>query len=78
MTKEEGAKIMAVKYVLDYNTFRKSEKLKEDLTMIRAQFMGDEEYNRLFEKYCEELRGCKDEMPRWARLIMAEKYALNV
>lgn len=78
MTKEEGAKIMAVKYVLDYNTFRKSEKLKSDLTMIRAQFMGDEGYDRLFNRYCEELRVCNNEMPRWARLIMAEKYALNI
>ena len=70
MTKEDSAKVMAVKYVLDYNTFKRNEKLKSDLVAINALFGDDKEYNMLFEKYCKELRE-KEEMPRWARLIMA-------
>ena len=78
MKKDEGAKIMAVKYVLNYNTFRKSSRLKEDLTKIHLMWSEDDEFNRLFDKYCKELKESKGEMPLWARKIMAERYSLNV
>ena len=80
MTKDECAKVYAVKYVLDYNTFRKSDRLKRDLVDIRLRYEVNEdaEFTRLFERYCEDLRKNRRETPRWARLIMAERYALNV
>ena len=78
ITKDEGAKIMAVKYVLDFNTFRKSDRFKSDLVEIRMAYSGDDEYEQLFNKYCDELRKSRNETPRWARLIMAERYALRV
>lgn len=77
MTKEEGAKILAVKYVLDLNTFRKSERMKDDLTWIRTMYMSDTDFERLFDRYCADLRERKD-MPRWAKLVMAERYAINI
>ena len=77
MTKDDCAKVMAVKYVLDYNTFRRSDRLKGDLVEARIRYGGDEEFDRLFRRYCDDLRE-KEETPRWARLIMAERYSLNV
>lgn len=79
MTKEESAKVFAVKYVYDYNTFARSSRMKDDLVEIHFKYMGDEEFNRLFDKYCQELRDRGvGNAPRWARLIMAERYSLNV
>lgn len=78
MNKEDAAKIFAIKYELDYNTFRRSERLKDDLVWIRTMFMGDEEFDSLFERYCEALRQHRNDLPRWAKLIMAERYSLNV
>ena len=68
---------MAVKYVLDYNTFRLNERMRNDLVDIRARYGGDAEFARLFERYCEDLRECEG-VPRWARLIMSERYAIHV
>lgn len=83
MTIEESAKVLAIKYVLDYNTFRKSTKLYEDLKVICDTYnVGnideDKDFGRLFERYKKELEDDKRNTPRWARLIMAERYALNV
>lgn len=82
MTKEESAKVLAVKYVLDYNTFGRSDKLKRDLIAIRERYqVGEEEdaeFEALFRKYCDDLRRNTRETPLWARKIMAERYALNV
>lgn len=82
MTKEESAKVLAVKYVLDYNTFSRSDKLKKDLIEIRMRYQvgqeEDAEFEALFSKFCDELRKSVRETPRWARLVMAERYALNV
>ena len=79
MTKEEAAKVLAIKYELDYNTFKKSDRFKEDLMKIRGKYLGggDEEFSRLFDKYVDELR-FSQEIPFWARQIMAERYALNI
>lgn len=79
LTKQDAAKVMAVKYVLDYNTFKKSDRLKSDLVDINIMYNGDQEYERLFSKYCKELSECgREEKPLWARQIMAERYSLNV
>ena len=78
MTKEDSAKVMAVKYVLDYNTFKRNSRLNEDLIAILALYKDDKEYDALFERYCTELRESKREKPLWARLIMAERYSLNI
>lgn len=83
MTIEESAKVLAVKYVLDYNTFRKSTKLYEDLQTICATYnVGnideDKTFGELFERYKKELEDNKHDVPRWATVIMAERYALNV
>lgn len=83
MTKEEAAMVLAVKFVYDYNTFNKSDKLRHDLAEIRIRYMlegsDDQEFERLFERYRSELeRNGVGNAPRWAKLIMAERYALNV
>jgi len=82
MTKEECAKVLAVKYVYDYNTFRKSEKLRHDLAEIHFRYQtgdGDKEFEALFVKYSEELKRYGiGNPPRWAKMIMAENYALNI
>lgn len=80
MTKDDSAKVLAVKYVLDYNTFQKSDRLHRDLIEIRSQYIltNDKEFDALFEKYCEKLREDKYNMPLWARRIMAERYSLNI
>ena len=79
LTKRDAAKVMAVKYVLDYNTFHKSDRLKHDLLEINVMYNGDKEYEQLFSKYCKELSECgRGEKPLWARQIMAERYSLNV
>ena len=78
MTIDESAKVMAVKYVLDYNTFRKSDKLKHELLEINMKYSDDKNFERLFDKYCSELRKCRGMMPLWARKIMAERYALHI
>lgn len=73
--------MLAVKFVYDYNTFRKSEKLRHDLAEIhfRYQTDNDEEFNRLFDKYCADLRRLGvGKAPHWAKLLMAERYAINI
>ena len=77
MTIEQCAQVYAVKYVLDYNSFKKNEKLRRELTEIHIRFNGNKEFDTLFEKYVADLR-TKEEMPRWARLIMAERYSINI
>ncbi len=78
MTKEECAKVMAVKLELNYNTFSKSDKLKSDLVDINIKYGEDDAFWGSVDKYCEELRKCSGEKPRWARMLMAERYSLNV
>ena len=74
--------MLAVKYVLDYNTFNRSDRLKTDLLDIRMRYQvgkeEDAEFEALFRKYCDDLRKKTRETPRWARQIMAERYSLNV
>lgn len=77
MTKDDAAKVFAVKYILDYNTFIRNERMREDLMTIRRLFFDDDEFLELWEKYNDDLRQ-SGEIPRWARLIMAERYSINI
>ena len=85
MTKDESAKVLAVVYVYDTNTFRRSERLRKDMADIRVDYRfadgksDDKEFNELFDRYCRQLeKNGRDNPPRWAKLIMAERYALNI
>ena len=78
MTKEECAKVMAVKLELNYNTFSRSDKLKSDLVDIHIKYGQDDDFWGIVDKYCNELKDCRGEKPRWARMLMAENYSLNV
>lgn len=79
MTKDEGARLLAIQYELGYNTFKKSERYINDLTEIKRTFLGkgDEEFEQLFDKYVDELR-LSTQRPLWARRMMAENYSLNI
>lgn len=77
MTKDEAAKVFAIKYILDYNTFLRNARMREDLLQIRRLFFDDDEFLELWEKYNQELREAR-EIPRWTRLIMAERYSINI
>lgn len=79
MTKEDSAKVLAVKYVYDYNTFARSDRLRHDLADIHFRYMDDADFNAMFDRYSRELeRLGVGNAPRWAKLIMAERYALNI
>ena len=82
MTKDECARILAIKYVYDFNTFRKSERLRHDLAEIHFRYQTgdpDDGFDALFERYTSELtRFGVGNPPRWAKLLMAERYALNI
>ena len=75
MTIEQSAKIYAIKYVLDLNSFKKNERMREDLTWTSIKHHNDKKFERLTEKYISEIRNRK-ETPMWVRILMAERYKI--
>ena len=75
MSIEQCAKVFAIKYVYDLNSFKSNERMRRELTEIRIKYSGNKEFDGLFDRYIEELSR-KEETPMWARQLMAERYRI--